>query len=152
MLTTLSAIILMTGSLFGTAQPSPQPCSFIVGGFLNEPQSPKAAIQQARVTIWNVYQQHVATCIDLRIFGRQGAVMNIVFRSNQQNGSWKATILNVPRPTEWEQRLGSTQFKDIQAIERITPCSGAKLRETGLRKASEYNLLFRLKDGTTIEL
>ena len=152
MLTTLSTIVLMTGSLLGTAQPSPQPCSFIVGGFLNEPQSPKAAIQQARVTIWNVYQQHVATCIDLRIFGRQGAVMNIVFRSDQQNGSWKATILNVPRPTEGEQRLGSTQFKDIQAIERITPCSGAKLRETGLRKASEYNLLFRLKDGTTIEL
>lgn len=153
MLITLSAIVLMTGSLIGTTpQPSPQPCSFIVGGFLNEPQSPKAAIQQARNSIWNVYQQHVATCIDLRIFGRGGAVTNIVFRSNQQNGSWKAAILNTPKPTEWEQRLGSNQFKDIQAIERVAPCSDVRLSRTVMRRASEYSLLFRLKDGTTLEL
>lgn len=152
MLATLSAIVLMTGSLIGTTpQPSAQPCSFIVGGFLNEPQSPKAAIQQARTSIWNVYQQHVETCIDLRIFGRGGAVTNIVFRSNQQNGSWKATILNTPHPTQWQERLGSTQYKDVQAIERVAPCGG-RLRNTAWRKASEYNLLFRLKDGTTLEL
>jgi hypothetical protein len=153
MLTTLSVIVLMTGSLLGTSpQPSAQPCSFIVGGFLNEPQSPKAAIQQARISIWNVYQQHVATCIDLRIFGREGAVMNIVFRSNQRNGSWKAAILNSARPTQSQQRPGSTQYKDVQAIELVKPCSGMRLSNNALPKASEYNLLFRLKDGTTLEL
>jgi hypothetical protein len=151
MLATLSALVLMTAAVLPSTRPAPQPCSFIVGGFLNEPMSPGAAVEQARTGIWNVYRQHATTCIDLRIFARQGAVANIIFRSQNQDGRWTATIINTSGVAPWQRQWSSAEFKDVQAIERIER-TGERLRDSTAHRASEYNLLFRLKDGTTMKL
>lgn len=151
MLATLSAIVLMTGAVLPSNRPAPQPCSFIVGGFLGEPMSPGAAVQQARTAIWNVYRQRAATCIDLRIFARQGAVANIIFRSQNQDGRWTAAIINTSGAAPWQRQWSPAGYKDIQAIERVER-TGEKLCDSALHRPSEYNLLFRLKDGTTLKL
>jgi hypothetical protein len=152
MLATLSALVLMSAGLIGVPQPPTQPCSFIVGGFLNEPLSPGEAIEQARRSIWNVYSEHVEACIDLRIFARPGVVTDIVFRSHQHDGLWRAAILNTPNSTRMEQEIGSTRFKDVECIERVKPSSGTRFRDNAPHKASEYNLIIYLKDGSTLEL
>lgn len=151
MLATLSAIVLITGGLIGTAQPTIPTCSFIVGGFLNEPLSPGEAVQQARNSIWNVYREHAETCIDLRIYARPGVTTDVVFRSQQRDGVWQAAIMSAPKPVRVEQRSGSFGYKDVERIERIEPLPGGSVKEIAPRGNQEYSLLFHLKDGSTLE-
>ena len=101
--------------------------------------------------MWKAYTDHLVMCIDLRLFSREGMVAHTIFRSGVREGRWRGEIMT-SRSTKGEQNVHVHQYVVIRSIERLELPSGTKLTDNAHRNASDYKLLFRLSDGSVLEM